>query len=167
MTGFRVLRISLTLAMLSCPSWCTHLENVADFSKLADSMRSSLPMVSNDIAATCERRGKLLTDIPEDERAPTDKPQDCAPFHVIADRVAADQSVLIVYLDALARLASNRPPAYRAGIGGNITTLSGDSGVSTHVITASTAAQHILGSLADLATQRYRAKHLASFDRDD
>ena len=161
-SGSCVLRVSLMLAMLSCPSWCTNLDDIVDLSKLADSMRSSLPVVSNDIAATCERRGKLLTNIPEDEKAPTDKPQDCAPFRATADRVAADQSVLIAYLDALARLASNRPPAYRAGIAGNVSTLSGMTGVSTHIVDASTAAQQILGSLADLATRGYRSKHLAN-----
>lgn len=84
----------------------------------------------------------------------------CASFHAIVDRVAADQSVLIAYLDALARLANNRPPAYRANIAGNVTTLSGYAGISTHVEAASTAAQKILGSLADLATEGYRAKHI-------
>ncbi len=159
--GFRVVHVAAALAIVFYSSGCARLEEVAELSKVTDSMRSSLPGVSEDIAATCERRGKLLIDIPDEEKLPTDKPQDCAPFHAVADRVAADQSVLIAYLDALARLANNQPPAYRATIAGNVTTLSGYAGVSTHVAAASTAAQKILGSLADLATAGYRAKHIA------
>ena len=156
----RILRVVMALAIFLPSSGCANLEEVAELSKVVDSMRSSLPVVSEDIAATCERRGKLLADIPDEEKSPTDKPQDCAPFHAVADRVAADQNVLIAYLDALARLANNRPPAYQATLAGNVTTLSGYSGVSPHVVAASSAAQKILGSLADLATSGYRAKHI-------
>ncbi len=123
-------------------------------------MRSSLSVVSEYIAATCERRGKLLADIPDEEKSPRDKPEDCAPFHALADHVAADQNVLIAYLEALARLANNRPPAYRANIAATVTVLSGYSGVSPHVESASTAAQKILSSLTDLATAGYRTKHI-------
>ena len=105
--GFRLLRVAMALTIIFCSSGCANLEDVAELSKVADSMRSSLPVVSEDIVATCERRGKLLADIPDKEKAPMDKPQDCAPFHSIADHVAADQNVLIAYLDALARLANH------------------------------------------------------------
>ena len=71
-----------------------------------------------------------------------------------------DQDVLIGYLEALARLTQNRPPAYRATIAGNVTTLSGYSGLSPHLVTASTSAQQILSSLADLTTQGHRTKHI-------
>ena len=157
----RVLRVAMALAIFFASSGCANLQEVAELSKVADSMRSSLSVMSEDIAATCERRGKLLVDIPDEEKSPTDTPQDCVPFHAIADRVAADQNVLIAYLDALAKLANNRPPAYQATLAGNVTTLSGYSGVSPHVVAASTAAQKILGSLADVATSGYRAKHIA------
>lgn len=39
-------------------------------------------------------------------------------------------------------------------------------GVSTHVVKASTAAQEILSSLADLATEGYRAKYVTKADRN-
>ena len=157
---FRVASVGTALAIVLYSSGCAKLEEVAELSKLTESLRSSLPIVSSDIAASCERRGQLLTEIPDEEKASTDKPQDCSPFHAIADQVAVDQSVLIAYLDALARLAENRPLAYRANIAGNLTTLSGFTDVPPRVAAASTAAQKILSRLADLATGDFRAQHV-------
>ena len=78
--GSRVVRVSLALAIPFCVSGCSNPSEEADLSKVTDSMRSSLPVVSGDIAGTCERRGKLLANIPDEEKSPTDSLRTVLPF---------------------------------------------------------------------------------------
>ena len=128
--------------------------------QVAESLRTSLPVVSNDIAATCERQNGLLADLPAEEKSSTDIPQNCVGFVAVAQRLRQDESVLINYLDALAKLSSKQPAAYEAKVFANTTALAGYAGLSSNLVTASTAAQQILDSLANLSTHRYRREQI-------
>lgn len=144
---------------------CDGGKEMADLGAISDSLRVTLPVVSGDIAATCERQNRLVEEIPIDERLATDKAQDCRPFQKLAERVAQDQGVLLAYLNAVGELASGGQAAFDAKLAANQTALSGYTGLPTTVVTASTAAQEVLGKLTDLTTRHYRRREVAAIVR--
>jgi|GEM_PF-5663763 len=152
-------RALATTALLLTVCGCVNLDDVAGLSKLADSMRSTLPPVTADIPATCERQNTLIDNIPDAEKGDIRK-DDCAALTALAAHITADQGVLIDYLDALAQLASNKPLSYSKTIDTNVATISRYTGLSTQATTASTAAQNITKALADFATHAYRAREV-------
>jgi hypothetical protein len=153
-------RIAVLVTLLLALNGCVNLDDAAGLSKLSDQVRNTLPKVSNDVAGTCARQNTLVTDTPANERPPNVQPQDCKPYQEISDRLAKDESVLADYLDALGKLASNKPLSYDAAIDTNVTATSGNSALSADTISAGTDAQKVLKALADAATKGYREKQL-------
>ena len=144
---------------------CDGGKEMADLGAISDSLRVTLPVVSGDIAATCQRQNRLVEELPAEERAAADKPQDCQAFQKIAARVAQDQGVLLEYLDAVGQLGSGGHAAFDAKLTANQAALSGYTGLPGTVVTASTAAQEVLGKLTDLTTGHYRRKQVAMIVR--
>ena len=144
---------------------CDSGKEMADLPALSDGLEATLPVVSGDLGGTCERQNRLVAEIPPEERSPTDKPQDCRAFQAAAERVAHDQSVLLAYFSAVGKLLSGSHAAFDAKLATNGTALSGYTGLPGAVVTASTAAQAILGKLTDMATHHYRRKEVAAIVR--
>jgi hypothetical protein len=157
--SLRRCRVLATIGLLVTVCGCVNLDDVAGFSKLAEHMRSTLPPVTADIPATCERQNTLIDDIPDTEKADIRK-DDCAALTALAAHITADQAVLIDYLEALAKLASNKPLSYSKTIDTNVLSIARYTGLSTQAATASTAAQNITKALADFATHAYRARQV-------
>jgi hypothetical protein len=155
--SFRNCRACLAIGFLLALSGCVELDDVAGLGKIADQMRSSLPPVVADIPASCERQNSLVMDIPANERGPL-AATDCAPYKDLAEHISKDQSILIAYLDALSKLASNAPSGYDTAIAANITTTGAFTGISPHAAAASSAAQQLASAIADAATHAYREK---------
>jgi len=147
---------ALLLACFLLMAGCVNLDDVAQFTKLAENARQTLPAVVADIPASCERHNKLFEEIPDAERPPNSAAQDCKAYRDLADHLNKDQNVLIEYFDSLGKLASNLPLSYEANIDTNVQTISQMPGLSQGAITASTAAQKIAKVLADAVTKSYR-----------
>jgi hypothetical protein len=74
----------------------------------------------------------------------------------VADHLSKDQNVLISYFDSLGKLASNTPLSYDKSIDTNVATPEKLPKLSQGTIAASSAAQKIAKTLADVATKAYR-----------
>jgi hypothetical protein len=155
-------RAFITLACCFGVTGCINLDDVTQLSKLADSAQRSLPAVVADIPASCARQNALLNDIPSSERPPELTAQDCSAYQNVADHVTKDQNVLIAYFDALAKLASNTPPAYDQTIDTNVSTIGKLPTLGKDAKAASEAAQSLMKLLADEATAHYRQKEIYS-----
>jgi hypothetical protein len=161
------LRIVTGATFLLAANGCVNLEDAAGLSRLSGEARISLPRVSNDVAGTCARQNTLFENTPPAERPATEQAQDCTPYQEIADHLAKDENVLADYFDALGKLASNQPMSYDTTIETNIAATKGNSALKANTISAGNDAQKILKSLADAATNGYRAKQLGRLIQQD
>jgi hypothetical protein len=154
------LRIFAVATFCIALNGCVNLDDAAGLSKLSDEARVTLPKVSNDVAATCDRQNAFFENTPAAERTTAEQAQDCKPYRELAAHLAKDQDVLITYFDALGKLSSNKPMGYDAAINQNVTSTGANTALSTNAIAAGNDAQNILKSLADAATRHYREKQL-------
>jgi hypothetical protein len=154
------LRLLATATILFALNGCVDLNSGEDLTKLADQAKIALPRVSNDVAATCRRQNTLVNDIPANERPPEVTTQDCKPYKEVADHLAADQTVLTDYFEALGKLASNKPMSYDDTISAALTSISYNTAISKNTAKAGTAAEKLLQALSDAATKGYRRKQL-------
>jgi hypothetical protein len=160
------LRLVATATILFTFNGCVDLNSGEDLTKLADNAKIALPRLSNDVAATCVRQNTLVEDIPANERPSSVTPQDCKPYQEIAHHLAADQTVLTDYFEALGKLASNKPMSYDATISAALTSISYNTAISANTAKASTAAEKILQALSNAATKGYRRKQLGILIKD-
>jgi hypothetical protein len=149
-------------------SGCVDLNQVTALHDDANAARAALPRISDDFYASCQRRAAILARIPLDQLPQNQRPPtDCVPFKNLATHLAADQNVLVDYLDALSKLASGQTLNYAKTIDTNVGTINGltaasgaNADVSADAQKAGVAALSITKELANLATGHYREKEV-------
>ncbi|HVG27797.1 MAG TPA: hypothetical protein VM865_09350 [Acidobacteriaceae bacterium] len=163
-------RALLATGVLFALCGCVDLPEVARLHDLAEEARVTLPRVSDDLAGSCQRRAALLKDVPADQLPPDARAlrPDCQPFEALATHLAADQGVLLDYLDALAKLGSGQTLTYGKTLDAGIETIDGlsaapgaDADLAANAQKAGAAALSISKQLANLLTRRYRDRELA------
>jgi hypothetical protein len=136
---------------------CLNLDDVATLTKTADSAQQVLPAVVRDWPLSCERLNVLVRNIPEAERPPTMRPQDCAPYTSVSDRIAKNQAILIAYFDALGKLSSNKLFTFDTQFDASVAAIGSLPGLSQKVSDATSAAEKLGKALAGVITEGYRS----------
>lgn len=139
-------------------SACLNLDDVAALTKTADAAGQTLPAVVKDWPASCERINALTHDIPANERPAEMQPQDCAPFTSVSNHIVKDEAVLIAYLDALGKLASNNLFTFDKKVDTNVAAIGRLPGLAKKVSDTTVAAEKLGKALADIATRGYRSR---------
>ena len=147
---------------------CRDMREIAALGTLADGLRETLPPIAEDFFASCARRATIAAQIrtanPENPATTEGAMRPCGPSEAVAAQLAADQTALVAYLEALSRLGSGAAFTYGKALGTDITAVNGlgvaagmNKAVAGDAQKAGVAALTLTAKLADLATEHMRA----------